>query len=61
MFLQFFGIFLILIYTRRSGKDWLTAKLLLALASTVLLGSESRGTNDHILLSHVSGSRATFS
>jgi hypothetical protein len=35
--------------------------LLLALASTVILGSESRGTHDHILQSHVSGSRATFS
>jgi hypothetical protein len=39
----------------------LTAKLLLALASIVILGFESRGTHDHILLSHVSGSRATRS
>jgi hypothetical protein len=37
----------------------LTAKLLLALATTVIFGSESRGTHDHILLSNVSGSRAT--
>jgi hypothetical protein len=36
--------------------DWL-----LALASTVILGSESRGTDAHILLSHDSGSRATVS
>jgi hypothetical protein len=34
-------------------------KLLLALASTVILGSEPRGTHDHILLSHDSGCRAT--
>jgi hypothetical protein len=33
-------------------------KLLPELASTVILGSESRGTHDHIL-SHYSGSRAT--
>jgi hypothetical protein len=31
--------------------DWLTAKLLLALASTVVLGSESHGINGPILLS----------
>jgi hypothetical protein len=30
--------------------NWLTAKLLLALARTVILGSESHGTHDHILL-----------
>jgi hypothetical protein len=36
-------------------------KLLLVLASTVILGSQSGGTHDHILLSHDSGSRATFS
>jgi hypothetical protein len=44
--------------------DWLSiclsGKLLLALASTVILGSESRWTHDHILLSHDSGSRATL-
>jgi hypothetical protein len=34
----------------------LTAKLLLALASTVILGSESHRTHDHILLSDGSGS-----
>jgi hypothetical protein len=34
----------------------LTAKLLLALASTVILGSESHGTHDYILLSDGSGS-----
>jgi hypothetical protein len=32
--------------------------LLLVLASTVILGPESRGAFDHILLSHNSGSRA---
>jgi hypothetical protein len=36
-----------------------TSKLLLALASTVILGSEFHETHDHILLSHVSGSRGT--
>jgi hypothetical protein len=34
----------------------LTAELLLALASTVILGSKSHGTHDHILLSDSSGS-----
>jgi hypothetical protein len=34
----------------------LTAKLLLALISTVILGSESHVTHDHILLSDSSGS-----
>jgi hypothetical protein len=38
---------------------WLTAKLLLALASTVTLGSESHGTHDHVLLSDGSGSLQT--
>jgi hypothetical protein len=42
---------------RRAG--W--CKLLLTLASTVILGSESRGTHDHILRSHDSGCRATHS
>jgi hypothetical protein len=41
------------------SNDELTAKWLLAFASIVILGFESRGTHDHILLSHVSGSRAT--
>jgi hypothetical protein len=36
--------------------DWLTAKLLLVLASTVILGSESHEIHDHILLSDGSGS-----
>jgi hypothetical protein len=40
--------------------DWLTAKFLLVLASTVILGSESHGTRDHISLSDGSGSRATL-
>jgi hypothetical protein len=31
--------------------NWLTVKLLLALASTVILGSKSQGTHDHILFS----------
>jgi hypothetical protein len=42
--------------------DWLTACLnnwLLGLASTVILGSESHGTHDRILLSHGSGSLET--
>jgi hypothetical protein len=30
----------------------LTAKLLLVLASTVVVGYNSQGTNDHIVLSH---------
>jgi hypothetical protein len=34
----------------------LIAKLLLALASTVLLGSETHGTDDHTLLCDSSGS-----
>jgi hypothetical protein len=33
-----------------TATDCLTAKLLLALASTVVFGSESHGTHDHILL-----------
>jgi hypothetical protein len=37
-----------------------SGKLLLFLSSTVILGSESRWTHDHILLSHDSGSRGTF-
>jgi hypothetical protein len=36
--------------------DWLNAKFLLALANTVILGSESRGTHDNILPSDGSGS-----
>jgi uncharacterized protein (DUF2141 family) len=32
-------------------------QLLLALASVVIIGSESRETNDHILLSQIRGSR----
>jgi hypothetical protein len=39
-----------------SLNDWLTVKLLPALASTVNLGSESRGTHDHISLCDGSGS-----
>jgi hypothetical protein len=35
---------------------WLAGKLLLALASTVILGSHSRGTHELILLSDGSGS-----
>jgi hypothetical protein len=31
--------------------DWLTAKLLLTLACTVILGSESHESHDHVLLS----------
>jgi hypothetical protein len=34
-----------------------SGKLLLVLASTVILGSESCGSHDHILLSHDSGSQ----
>jgi hypothetical protein len=34
-------------------------KVLVVLASTIILGSESRGPDDHILLSHDSGSRIT--
>jgi hypothetical protein len=32
------------------------AKLLLVFVSTVIIGTESHGTHDHILLSDVSGS-----
>jgi hypothetical protein len=39
-----------------SKIDWLTAKLLLALASTIIFGSESHETHDHILLSGGSAS-----
>jgi hypothetical protein len=39
--------------------DWF-GKLLLALASTIILSSESRGTHGHILLSHDFVSRATL-
>jgi hypothetical protein len=35
-------------------------KFLLVLASTVILGSESRGTHNHILLSHDPGSLAVL-
>jgi hypothetical protein len=41
--------------TADSGLCRLTAKLLLALASTVILGSESHGTHEHILVSGGSG------
>jgi hypothetical protein len=34
-----------------ASNGWLAAKLLLALASTAILGSESHRTHDHILLS----------
>jgi hypothetical protein len=36
-----------------------SGKLLLDSASTVILGFGTRGTHDHIFLSHDSGSRAT--
>jgi hypothetical protein len=35
----------------RTPTDWLTAKLLLVLASTVILGSDPQWTHDHMLLS----------
>jgi hypothetical protein len=35
-------------------------KLLLELASTVILGSETHGTHDHVLPSHNSGSCVTL-
>jgi hypothetical protein len=37
-----------------------SGKFLLGLASTAILGSESRTTHNHISLSHGSGSRGTF-
>jgi hypothetical protein len=40
--------------------DWLTAKLLVAHASTVILGSEPHGTHDHTLLSDGCGSLQTL-
>jgi hypothetical protein len=36
-----------------------SGKLLLAIASTVILGSGSHGIPDHILLSHISGNHET--
>jgi hypothetical protein len=44
-------------WVNQSINDWLkgTAKLLLVLARTVILGSESRGTQCHVLLSVGSG------
>jgi hypothetical protein len=42
--------------TIRVHQICLSAKLLLGLASTVILGSESHGTLSHILLSNGSGS-----
>jgi hypothetical protein len=41
------------------GYSVQSSKLLVALASTVILGSESHGTHDHILLSDGSGSLKT--
>jgi hypothetical protein len=38
--------------------DWF-CKLLLAVASTFIFGSDPRGTHDHIFLSQDSGSRST--
>jgi hypothetical protein len=48
-------------YWARNQKQlcWLTAELLLALASTVILGSESHETHDRILLSDGRGSLQT--
>jgi hypothetical protein len=43
--------------TATFSSDWLTAELLLALASTVILGLEAHGIHDYILLSDGSGSR----
>jgi hypothetical protein len=37
-----------------------SGKLLLVLASTVILGSEPHGTQNHILLSHISVCHATI-
>jgi hypothetical protein len=45
----------------RISVQRLTAKLLLALASTAIIGFESHGTHDHILLSDGSGSLQTTS
>jgi hypothetical protein len=42
-----------------SATACLIAKFLLTLASTVILGPESHGTHDYILLSHGSGSLQT--
>jgi hypothetical protein len=44
-----------------TSTDWLTAKLLLTLASTVILGFELHGTLGYILLSDGSGSLQTAS
>jgi hypothetical protein len=45
----------------RHNYYWLTAKLLLGLASIMILGSESHGIQDHILLSDRSGSLQSLS
>jgi hypothetical protein len=44
-----------------SYPAWLTAKLLLTFTSTVIIGSESHRTHDHILLSDSSESLQTQS
>jgi hypothetical protein len=46
---------------RTLQTDWLTAKLLLALASTIILGCGSHVTHDHILLPDCSASLQTNS
>jgi hypothetical protein len=51
----FIRLVLILPSNLRLGRS---SKLLMVLASTVILGSESHGTHDDILLSHDSGGRA---
>jgi hypothetical protein len=47
-------------YNLRSCFDWPVGKLLLAFASTIILGSESCGTHDRDFLSHGSGSHVTI-
>jgi hypothetical protein len=53
-------VWLILPTACQSFKRWVTAKLLLALSSTVIPGSESHGTHDHVLVSDGSGSLQTI-
>jgi hypothetical protein len=44
------------IISKQYMTDWLTAKLLLALNSTVILGSKSHGSNNHTYCYDSSGS-----
>jgi hypothetical protein len=60
---KFFSLMTLGVLQRLIAAAWLVGQLgnlLLALTSTVILGSVSRGTHDHILLPHDSGSCEKF-